>query len=90
MAAEEKIRAEVEKRFGERLRFCGVRQEGCRLICLVVVDDLSEREEYRLYRLAAELTRSVGLVVVFAPYSSSDFKRRRNLPFESSFGEVEL
>ncbi|RKY15012.1 MAG: hypothetical protein DRP63_07555 [Planctomycetota bacterium] len=90
MAPEEKICAEVEKRLGERLRFCGVRQEGRRLICLLVADDLSEREEYRLYRLAAELTRSVGMVVLFAPYSSGDFKRRRNLPFESSFGEVEL
>ena len=90
MAAEEKIRAEVEKRFGERLRFCGVRQEGNRLVCLVVADDLSEREEYRLYRLAAELTRCLGAVILFAPYSNSDFRRRRNLPFESSFGEVEL
>lgn len=90
MAAEEEIRAEVEKRFGERLRFWGARQEGQRIICLVVADDLSEREEYRLYRLAAELTRRLGVVVLFAPYSSNDFRRRRNLPFESSFGEVEL
>ena len=90
MAIEESVRKEVENRFGERLRFFGARQEGSRLVCLVVVEDLGEREEYRLYRLGADLTRRLNVVILFAPYSTNDFRRRRTLPFESSFGEVEL
>ena len=87
---EEEVRGAVEERFGERLRFCGVRREGNRIVCLVVADQLGEREEYRLYRLGAELTRRFGVVVFFAPYTTDDFKRRSSLPFESSFGEVSL
>ena len=70
------------KRFGGRLRDVRAVREGGSLVVMVVVDDLAEREEHRLYNVAAGLSRRHGVTVFFAPYSTHDFARRRPLPFE--------
>ncbi|MCX7703609.1 MAG: hypothetical protein N2234_05865, partial [Planctomycetota bacterium] len=52
-----------------------------KFLVVVVADDLSEREEYRLYRTAADFALKNRFLLFVFPYSSSDFRRRENLAF---------
>lgn len=79
------FKEECIKRFSERLQRIVVLQSGEQTRLLVVVDDLSEKEQYRLYRDSAEFALKNSIMLFVFPYSSSDMRRREALAFTKRF-----
>lgn len=79
------FRDECQNRFGERLQKSLVVSSNDRILMLIVVDELTEREQYRLYRDAAGFALKNRRILLVFPYSSNDARRREDLAFIKRF-----
>ncbi|MFH1421442.1 MAG: nucleotidyltransferase domain-containing protein [Planctomycetota bacterium] len=81
----EKLRSVFNKRlshvlvFGSRVRgFCDPMSD---IDILVVIKDLTEKEEYAIWDLAGDVSLDCELIFSIAAYDEHDFYRRDELPF---------